>query len=351
MTTSHTAFIPCAVLIIGAGLMGRWHAAAAAHAGHRIVAIVDADVRAAARLARLYNAAIFASVDLVPPTLVSVAHISTPPETHADLIRAALDRGWHVISEKPLAMTADETTALYDFAHQRALRLMPVHQMPFQDGARHALESLSAVGQLIRIDARFYSAGAASRGDADTIAANILAHPLSLIYPMLTAVRTVPRDPAALQSASELDKHASLFWHVLRPLSGDLHALTMREGIAITIHISMSARPTRAALEVVGSRGIIVLDLYHGYSVRLPGAVSRWHKIAAPFDHTSRISTSAWVNLARRAAQGEWAFPGLRRLIAAFYDALRAGGDLPITRAETEWIAIQRDAILHSSTL
>jgi len=47
---------------------------------------------------------------------VDLVVILTPPATHAELVRAALDAGRHVLCEKPLAPTAAAAQALFDHA-------------------------------------------------------------------------------------------------------------------------------------------------------------------------------------------------------------------------------------------
>ncbi len=63
---------------------------------------------------------------LADPRIEAVA-IATPPHTHFNLVRRALEAGKHVLVEKPLARTAEESAALIGIAEQRNLTLMPGH--------------------------------------------------------------------------------------------------------------------------------------------------------------------------------------------------------------------------------
>ena len=56
--------------------------------------------------------------------------IITPPESHAGLVRRALENGKSVLAEKPLAMTRSEGEELAELADQRGLRLIAA---PFAD--------------------------------------------------------------------------------------------------------------------------------------------------------------------------------------------------------------------------
>lgn len=321
-------------VIIGAGMMGRWHADALRRSGRAIAAVIDADIDAARALARRLGAAAYATLEEMPPGVGSAAHLCTPPHTRANLIRAALQRGWHVISEKPLGMTLDETRALYTMAEERGLRLMPVYQMPFQRGAQRAFAGIARAGAILRVDMRFFSAGADHGGDAESIARDIMAHPLSV----LSKIGARPPNLCLYPQKSD---------HRDAARAGEIALHTVHDGMMIVIHVSMNARPTRADVEIAGTRGTWWIDLYHGYSVFFPGGVSRLAKATAPFTRSARIMGSAAANLIHRGLAGETAFPGLRALIDGFYRALQPGGVLPIPRAQGEWIAAQRDSILN----
>jgi len=57
--------------------------------------------------------------------------IATPPATHAELALAAIDRGLHVLLEKPMARTAHECDAIIAAAQQRQLVVALSHEKRF----------------------------------------------------------------------------------------------------------------------------------------------------------------------------------------------------------------------------
>jgi predicted dehydrogenase len=63
---------------------------------------------------------------LSDPRVEAVA-IATPPHTHFQLVRRALEAGKHVLVEKPLARTSEEAAELVAIAEERDLVLMPGH--------------------------------------------------------------------------------------------------------------------------------------------------------------------------------------------------------------------------------
>lgn len=62
--------------------------------------------------------------ELLDSGLIDVVVISTPPNTHRDWARGALDRGINVIVEKPMALTAAQCDDLLDIAEAKDVTLV-----------------------------------------------------------------------------------------------------------------------------------------------------------------------------------------------------------------------------------
>src|SRR5206468_10790972 len=123
-----------AAIIVGAGLLGRHHAQAAAAAGARIVAIADLDREAAMSLARSWPGAV-AETDLdkaLRSTRAHVVHICTPLATHAAVATNVADAGLHALIEKPMASTAEETRRIHESFARNGKLTCPAHQYAFQ---------------------------------------------------------------------------------------------------------------------------------------------------------------------------------------------------------------------------
>lgn len=67
--------------------------------------------------------------------------VATPPGTHYEIARAALERGWHVLVAKPLTLTSHAARELTAIAEERGLVLMADHTF-VHTGAVRALASL-----------------------------------------------------------------------------------------------------------------------------------------------------------------------------------------------------------------
>ena len=137
---------------VGGGNWGRgWAEIVHRARGFRLAALVDgsAEVRdwASADLAvpafrRLEQALERVEADAV--LLVS------PPETHRPLAEAAMARGLHVLSEKPLALRLEDARALVELSERTGLHVMVSQNYRFRRQPR-ALQALVAAGALGRL--------------------------------------------------------------------------------------------------------------------------------------------------------------------------------------------------------
>jgi len=96
--------------IVGAGRQG-WRRARAVESfsDDRLVAVADRVAAAAQRLATAYAAATHDEWSaLVDRADVDAVLVCTPPDSHAEIAVAALERGRHVLVEKPLARSVAE---------------------------------------------------------------------------------------------------------------------------------------------------------------------------------------------------------------------------------------------------
>jgi predicted dehydrogenase len=318
--------------IIGAGLMGRWHADAVRRIGGRVAIIVDPDEVArhalgrrhpGARLVPDFDAALLA-------TTSTAAHICTPVSTHAAMATALVGAGIHALVEKPLTASAESTTTLMAAAQARGVVVCPVHQFLFQGGTRRLLRWLPTLGTVRRVEFSTCSAGALGDDAAslDDLIGEVLPHPLALFRAIL---------------GTPLER---VNWQTAHPTPGEFRALATAGSAILDVAISAHGRPTENTLRVVADEGSVTVDLFHGYATRHSSTVSRRAKITAPFVKSGKAFGGASANLVLRVARREPAYPGLRELVRAFYAAIGSGGPAPIEPDAVTDVAISRDRLL-----
>ena len=317
-------------LIIGAGLMGRYHARCAAAAGARIVGVVDADPAKAKKLAERCKAAPCATLSEGLKSGATVAHICTPLSTHSDVARAVAEAGLHALIEKPLAQTAKDARSVHDSFASAGKFVCPTHQYAFQRSVGEAAARITRLKRLSSIAFDICSAGAASGNiSPDELIAEILPHPLSILQKLLPSIDV-----------------ADLRWTCIKSAPGEWLIAATWQAAVLTISLSASGRPTRFLTRVTAEGGSIEIDHFHDFLVALPGTVSKAQKVLAPFTRSSREFGGATVNLLARARRGETAYPGLGALVGEFYVAVRDRSAAPITPQESIAVAEARDTIM-----
>jgi predicted dehydrogenase len=320
------------IVVVGAGLMGRWHCHFARRLGARIHGIVDTDLGRAKLLADAVNSQPYRSLAEVPQTgKALVVHICSPLATHVATAEQALALGHDVVCEKPIAANFQQIDRLLTLAAQLGRRVCPVHQFVMQPAVVDVVNRVRQSSDGLRsISFVFCTAGAAHQPTAtlDELILEILPHPLSLLARIFPA--------AALADAA---------WTLQHTQSGELHASTSIHKVPIAIFISNSARPTEASCTLYGADSTTSLDFYHGFHVVRRGVPGRTDKLLRPFRNGAALLGAATVNLARRSLRGETAYPGLEALLRVFYAAHTVGAALPFEFDEIRHVYLARDAI------
>lgn len=157
------------------GLLGYGLAGAAFHAplleatpGLHLSAIVTANpARAAAAHERYPGAQVLATSDeLFAVADLDLVVVATPNDTHVPLARAALERGFDVVVDKPVAPSAQEARSLQALADDVG-RIVTVYQNRRWDTDYLTLLSLldaGALGEVRRFESRFESWSPKAKG-------------------------------------------------------------------------------------------------------------------------------------------------------------------------------------------
>src|SRR5262245_41272033 len=138
---AHTAR-PIRTAVIGVGYLGRFHAQKYAQIpGSQLVAVVDASAEAAAKVGAELGVpglqdyrAILDKVDAVS--------IAVPTPLHHAFGKAFLERGIHVLTEKPIATTVAEGRDLVDTARKHECVLQVGHLERFNPAIVAAADRL-----------------------------------------------------------------------------------------------------------------------------------------------------------------------------------------------------------------
>jgi len=121
----------------------------------KLEAVVSRDKKKAARFARRFKAKTYYQNDEFDACLknpaVSAVFIATPNGEHAEFTIRAANAGKHVLCEKPLAATTEQSSAMVEACRKNGVLLMTAYRKYFEPSALY-LKRLVQKGDLGRID-------------------------------------------------------------------------------------------------------------------------------------------------------------------------------------------------------
>jgi len=226
-------------VVIGAGHMGRYHAGKlAACKGVELAGVVDADPARAAELAKKHGCPAFSDFKEILSGKAEAAIIAVPTDRHHEVGMACLERGMHVLVEKPIATTAEQADELIAMAERQRVVLQVGHVERYSK----AFSALAArMDRPVFIEAERLS-GFKQRGAEVDVVLDLMIHDLDLA--------------AALSRAEVLEVSACGF----RVLTGDIDIANARIEFANGCVANLSA--SRVSQSAVRKLRVFQSDLY-----------------------------------------------------------------------------------------
>ncbi len=311
--------------VVGGGTIAETHVPYIRAAGGEIVAVSDLSVVASNDLAdRFAIQKIHRSVeDLIEVERPDVVHVLTPPHTHAAVAIAALERGVHVLVEKPMALDPDEVDRMAAAAKAGGVMLTVDHNRLFDPvmlEARRLVES-GEIGDLVAIES--YQAGTASeRAWLSTLQGgglgDLVPHPLYLQLAFLGGVQSI--------QSMAMDRQG-------RGTPDELRVLMQGDDRSGVLTISTHAVPHLNTLKLCGSKMTVEVNLNNMSLVRrrdydVPKIIG---KPLPNIDESYQLMTQVVANTVNFVRGKIRYYPGMKTLIQRFYDAIRDGGEPPVS--------------------
>ena len=146
--------------VIGSGFIGTVHIEALRRLGVNLRGLLGSSPeRGAASAKRIGVAKAYASLDdLLADPAVEVVHVTSPNHLHHPQVRRILEAGRHVVCEKPLAMTSEESAELVELAARSGrvnavnfnIRFYPLNQHV------HEVVGAGAVGDVRLVSGHYF---------------------------------------------------------------------------------------------------------------------------------------------------------------------------------------------------
>lgn len=143
--------------LVGAGFIADWHASALKRVPNaKLIAVCDlARARAEALAAEHGAEQVYTELeDMLASARLDVVHILTPPQVHTGPIKACLEAGAHVLTEKPMCTDLGEAESLADLAETKDLSLGVAHNFLYMPGYEKLREDVrtGVLGKVERIE-------------------------------------------------------------------------------------------------------------------------------------------------------------------------------------------------------
>ena len=318
--------------MVGAGNICEFHVAAVKKLAPdvELVGITDLDAERARTNAEKWGTTAYPSLDALIDAGANVIHVLTPPAVHGKVAIAALERGCHVLIEKPITEDPDEAQKIGELARQKGLVVSVNHSLLYDPQVKRALDAVAAgsLGQVVSVDILRGSEYPPYEGgplppwyrDAGYPFRDIGVHCLYLIQELLGPIEDVEAN-----------------W---RSLGGDPN-LAFDEWRAIVrcarglgqFQLTWNTRPMQSQLIIHGTKGVLRVDLFamfHGKraSTPLPKAAER---LINAFADSIQPLIDVPINVWRFVRKEIQAYQGLRDLVTEFYRRLGTGEPPPVS--------------------
>jgi predicted dehydrogenase len=278
-----------------------------------------------------------------------VVHVLTPPHTHVQLVSDCLNAGAHVIVEKPIALSNGEFHQLWDLARSRGKLLVEDHNYRFNEPVLEMDRLLKSgrLGQVREVEVRMSLAVRAKGSrymDANLphpshkLPAGVLHEFIShLCYLTLHFLPSYNRVAAAWSKQGDDD----VFKY------DDLDALLLGPEAHGRIRFSAHTAPDTFTITVRGTKGWAETDLFQPHvRTSLPRNVGQQlTPLANQFIGGCTLMWSSIRGFKNKIMQ-KTPYEGLGRFLVQTYDALRNGGEPPVTFADMDKTSKLIDALL-----
>lgn len=318
--------------MVGAGNICEFHVAAVKKLAPdvELIGVTDLDAARAEANAAKWGTTAYRDLDALVAAGANVIHVLTPPAAHARVATAALERGCHVLIEKPIAEDAEDARKIGALARRKGLTASVNHSLLYDPQVKRALDAVAAgaLGQVVSVDILRGSEYPPYEGgplppwyrDAGYPFRDIGVHCLYLIQALLGPIEDVEAEWSSLGGDPNL---AYDEWRAM---------VRCARGLG-QFQLTYNTRPLQSQLIIHGTKSVLRVDLFamfHGKrsNTPLPKAAER---LVNAFADSIQPLIDVPINVWKFVRKEVQAYQGLRDLVAEFYRRLAAGEPPPVS--------------------
>lgn len=335
--TAHSS--PVRAAVIGCGAIAHEHLGYLASSPRvDLAAVCDASEATASFMCRRFhaNSWFVDARSMLEEVKPEVVHVLTPPQTHATLVRMCLAAAAHVICEKPMTGSADETEALLIDARNHGRFLIESRNLLFNDVAIAIDQLIDAgrLGQVREVDVLLsLDLTAGAFGDLNLSGPGVelpggavhdfLPHLAYLFLHFAGSPDKVDRVTGFLENRSGN----------VRVGFDHLDALIEVGGTRGRIRIASDVAPPSFRLLVRGTERSVETDFYNPF-LRIEGGANVGKR--APLEQVGsglKLARAGVRNFLDKVRQ-HGTYHGMPRMLDLIYGALQSGEQPPISEGE-----------------
>ncbi|MFC1884326.1 NAD-dependent epimerase/dehydratase family protein [Thermodesulfobacteriota bacterium] len=341
------------IAIIGCGLNSDYHINFAKdYPGIHIIGVVDKDENRAQKCAERWEIRRYFKglKDLVAVNKPDLVHVVTPPKTHMEVSKEAIELGCNVLIEKPLALNLKEVKTLFALADKEGVKICAVHNHffdPCMIKARRLIESGKA-GQIISVESHY---GMNTWFDAfrkypepnvlpwiydmpGGVFHDFMPHPLYVMLPFLGKVKSVK---VLEKSLGELPQN----------ISDELRIQINGEKAFGDLAFSFAEKPQHHFVRFYGTKMMIHVNFDTMTTVAHPvsGLPKAAQKATYNLSESGQLFTSTVSNVLNFLTGRLKPYQGMKELIHRYYDTIKRKEEPPVSKEEAINVIAAMDKI------
>jgi predicted dehydrogenase/nucleoside-diphosphate-sugar epimerase len=336
---SNPEFTHMKIGIIGCGMIVQVHGPVIrAQKDAELVGVADRDeARARAVAAQLGAGRVYGdAAAMIAAEKPDIVHVLTPPATHAEVVIEALERGCHVLVEKPMALLPQDARRMADAARAVGRQLCVNHNLLYETSVARAraLVADGRIGQVVSVDAYFsYNV---MRNPALTEDGAELCHwayrlnggPLQDQMPHMAALAFEYLPEFRGVQVRQHRRGGAL----PAPWPDDVRVLIDGGSVSATIAINFGEKPDLILYTIRGTMGVVQANLFNGIVTlqrqsRLPRAAARGLSgFQLGWQNVRGATANAWSFVTGKVDKSS----GIVGVVSRFYATVREGKDAPV---------------------
>jgi predicted dehydrogenase len=323
----------------------------------RVVAICDRELLMAEQMSVRYGipAAYDSYEKLLERERPDVVHITTPPQSHVALARAAIDAGCHVYVEKPVALNHADSKTLVEYAQKAGKQLTVGYTYLFDPPALEMRRVIAegGIGNVLHVESWYgYSIagqfGSAILGDPShwvhALPGKLFQNNIDHVLNKLTEF--IDDDEPRIEATAWRGRDGN-FGDVRDEMQDELRITLIGKKTSAYGTFSSYVKPVAHFVRVYGDKNIMHVDYVTRTVTLEPGATlpSAVGRMVPAFGQALQFAKAGGRN-ALALARGDFQFfSGMNRLIAMFYDSITDGAPPPISSRDILRISSWMDRI------